>query len=115
MRLFNVFFGLPSLFLLICLGLATGCGQGANEDDIDAVFDPALYRKSVFSVEGMTCDSCFRKVKALIKGIEGVSRAKVDSLNARVVVIHQSKLDPQTLIRAIHEKSSKFKLRLMQE
>lgn len=53
-------------------------------------------------ITGMTCDHCVRAITSAVKGVQGVSEAKV-SLDAHSATVRGEGLDAAKIVAAIEE------------
>jgi len=69
-------------------------------------------RRGSFPVEGMTCASCARQVEKAIRGVEGVTAAKVNFATRKVVVdFHAERCDEHNLARAVRDAGYRMPIR----
>ena len=60
--------------------------------------------KKAFSIEGMHCSACVRKVEQSLSKVEGVSKATVDLAAEKATVVYDpDKVDDAGLISAVSD------------
>jgi len=59
--------------------------------------------KTTYSVKGMTCGGCVRKVRAAIGGVDGVNEVEIDFKNRQAIVTSDDELDDAVVKAAVEE------------
>ena len=69
-----------------------------------------------FEVKGMICDyACVNKVKEVVNSLEGVKSCEVDFRQSKLTVsFDEEKLDPDTIIESLTEKTT-FKTSILEQ
>ena len=57
--------------------------------------------RTTYSVNGMTCGGCVRKVKAAIGGVDGVDGVEIDFKNRQAIVTSDAELDEAAVKAAV--------------
>lgn len=90
MKLFGIFSILLSVFIELS---AHACNDnlGLNQKKIEFNFTASkktslLQAKHTFSIKGMTCSKCVKKVSSAIKSIKGVKSVMVDLKTEKAIV-----------------------------
>ena len=60
-----------------------------------------MSRTAMYTVNGMTCGGCVKKVRSAISGIDGVTDVEVQFKTREVTVTSDAALDEQTVTAAV--------------
>jgi copper ion binding protein len=59
--------------------------------------------KSVFKIEGMTCDHCVHAVQKAIFSVPGVKKAEISLKKEQAEVSYEGKLDASAILKAVEQ------------